>query len=151
MNSEVFPLIEIDSHPGEGTTNFLRVDVPYLRIFRNHDGSGYFVMVEHDAFRNEFQIKRGTLEKGDIESLLGQLERSGFFEMKDAYEEAVYDGGTQTITVNLPEKIKTVKLLRYTGKQSKERIPESFYDLYTWLVEFVAPKIFTTQSFKGEK
>lgn len=151
MESGVFPLIEVDSHPGEGTTNFLGVDVPYLRIFKDRNASGYFVMIEHDAFKNKLQIRHGTLEKEEIESLLSQFEKSGFFEMEDVYEEAVFDGGARTITVNLPEKIKTVKLLRYTGKKSASKVPETFNNLYNWLIKFVTPKISTIQGFQKSK
>lgn len=139
FNNNIFPFIEVDSFPSEGTSNLNILEIPRLRIFADGDG-GHFVLFEQDPRNGTLTFKRGNLSKDDLQKIFDELEKSNFYNMDEFYEEAVIDGGVKSITVNNIGKIKTVKHMRYTGKSSNDAVPESYTALHKWLFDYVNAK-----------
>lgn len=140
---DVFPWIEVDTHPFMGTTNLVGIDIPRLRIYKHETREGvggYFVFFQHNTFENQLTIKSGALKKADINVIHDKVTESGFFEMEDVYEEAIFDGGASRIIVQRNSEIKTVSHLRYTARQGEKKVPVEFTDLHNWLIEFATSK-----------
>lgn len=141
QKSDIFPWIEVDTHPFGGTTNLIGIDVPFLRFYKMPESktghSGYFILIDHRTFENNLIVKDGSLYKDDILAIERRINESNFFIMERVYEETIFDGGRQTITIRDDEgSYKTVSLLRSTGMQSEKKIPKEFLDLHRWLIEF---------------
>jgi len=150
MSSNIFPIIEIDSFPEEGTSDLSVLEIPRLRIYSD-DNSGHFVVVEQDHLNGVLILKQGILTKEDIQTIMTRVNESGFYSWDEYYEEAIFDGGVASITVNDQGKIKTVKHLKYTGKKSHNEVPESFTTLYKWVFDFVETKKYRTQCFLAKQ
>ena len=93
----------IEYQTGGGLAANLKDRIPEYQLF----GDGKVIRRSGESDRGI--MLEGKLSEEEVQGLLEQVEETGFFELKDEYvDEAVVDGISQDITVNLKDEKKRV-------------------------------------------